>query len=76
MYGLSTRYGLVSNADSTNSQTLYRLSSRVGDKRTRTADIRRRLDPGCKDMFGKVRIPYPFGIGAKCSVDQYHICHF
>ncbi|PWA46616.1 wall-associated receptor kinase [Artemisia annua] len=27
---------------------------------------------GCNDMCGKVRIPYPFGIGANCSVNKWY----
>ncbi|PWA49617.1 concanavalin A-like lectin/glucanase domain-containing protein [Artemisia annua] len=29
--------------------------------------------PGCKDTYGNVRIPYPFGIGANCSVNEWYI---
>ncbi|KAJ0467911.1 putative protein kinase RLK-Pelle-WAK family [Helianthus annuus] len=28
---------------------------------------------GCKDMCGKVRIPYPFGIGASCSINPWYV---
>ncbi|XP_024978158.1 wall-associated receptor kinase-like 1 [Cynara cardunculus var. scolymus] len=30
---------------------------------------------GCKDMCGKVRIPYPFGIGSKCSANEWYVVH-
>lgn len=28
---------------------------------------------GCEDTCGKVTIPYPFGIGAKCSINEWYV---
>ncbi|CAH1436755.1 unnamed protein product [Lactuca virosa] len=34
--------------------------------------------PGCKDTCGNVRIPYPFGIGRNCSLNEWYTldCNF
>ncbi|KAJ9541459.1 hypothetical protein OSB04_027965 [Centaurea solstitialis] len=37
-----------------------------------TADMRY-AKPGCEDMCGKVRIPFPFGMGANCSINEWYV---
>ncbi|KAJ0854229.1 putative protein kinase RLK-Pelle-WAK family [Helianthus annuus] len=38
-----------------------------------TPAIARYAKTGCSDKCGNVTIPYPFGIGAQCSVNQWYI---
>ncbi|KAJ0693936.1 putative protein kinase RLK-Pelle-WAK family [Helianthus annuus] len=39
--------------------------------------VPRYAKPGCNDTCGNVRIPYPFGIGANCSINKWYVvdCH-
>ncbi|PWA67653.1 wall-associated kinase family protein [Artemisia annua] len=39
---------------------------------TETAAAPKYTKRGCKDTCGNVTIPYPFGIGAKCSVNEWY----
>ncbi|PWA35849.1 wall-associated kinase family protein [Artemisia annua] len=39
---------------------------------TTSIEVPNYAKPGCKDKCGNVRIPYPFGIGANCSVNEWY----
>ncbi|KAJ0832129.1 putative wall-associated receptor kinase, galacturonan-binding domain-containing protein [Helianthus annuus] len=40
---------------------------------TMATAVQRYAKPGCNDTCGNVRIPYPFGIGAKCSINSWYM---
>ncbi|PWA73643.1 protein kinase-like domain-containing protein [Artemisia annua] len=43
-----------------------------GDDITTSIAVLNFAKPGCNDTCGKVRIPYPFGIGANCSYNKWY----
>ncbi|GKB57704.1 ribonuclease H-like domain, reverse transcriptase, RNA-dependent DNA polymerase [Tanacetum coccineum] len=47
------------------------LKKQILEKATSVA-VTNYAKPGCNDTCGKVRIPYPFGIGANCSVNKWY----
>ncbi|KAL9999887.1 putative wall-associated receptor kinase, galacturonan-binding domain-containing protein [Helianthus debilis subsp. tardiflorus] len=38
--------------------------------------VPRYAKPGCNDTCGNVRIPYPFGIGANCSINKWYVVDY
>ncbi|KAI7754309.1 hypothetical protein M8C21_024825, partial [Ambrosia artemisiifolia] len=43
------------------------------DTYSRDPEYQKYAKTGCNDTCGEVRIPYPFGIGADCSVNRWYI---
>ncbi|KAI7740544.1 hypothetical protein M8C21_019014 [Ambrosia artemisiifolia] len=43
------------------------------DTYTRDSENQNYAKTGCNDTCGDVRIPYPFGIGAECSINRWYI---
>nr|XP_043631943.1 wall-associated receptor kinase-like 6 [Erigeron canadensis] len=41
--------------------------------RVASQDLGRYAKPGCNDMCGNVTIPYPFGIGPNCAINEWYV---